>query len=276
MRDRQIGIKNKLSEGLTFKISRFKEVIKRTVPHKHDEYYELIFLSEGEGFHCIESEKYIISSPEVYFLKPGQLHFWQFTSIPKGFVILFKVSEFDAIRENDLWEMLRSFSDIVRIGLKPAGFPQFILNEILVEFMLGAEYSREIIHGLLKALLGKLLQAAEAGAGKPGVPPSVFGKFQALLEKEGGRLHRVNEYAGLLNVTPQHLNVICRKEAGKSASEMIVAQVVLEAKRYILHTDHTINEIADMLAFSDTSNFVKFFKKMQGVTPVRFRNVFFQ
>lgn len=276
MGDKQIGIRNKLSEGRTFKISRFKEVIKRTVPHKHDEYYELIFMSEGTGFHCVESEKYIISSPEVYFLKPGQLHFWQFTSIPKGFVILFKASEFDVVRENDLWDMLRNFSNIVRIGLKPTSFPEFLLNEILGEFTLGAEYSREIIHGLLKALLGKLLQTVEGETGNPGVPQSVFGKFQALLAREGGRLHRVNEYAGLLNITPQHLNAICRKEAGKSASEMIMAQVILEAKRYILHTDNTINEIADLLAFSDTSNFVKFFKKIEGMTPARFRNIFFQ
>jgi len=46
-----IDTKNKLDEGLTFKISRFKEQIKKTNPHKHEEYYELIFLSAGEGFH---------------------------------------------------------------------------------------------------------------------------------------------------------------------------------------------------------------------------------
>lgn len=276
MGDKLIGIRNKLNEGLTFKISRFKEIIKKTNPHKHDEYYELIFLSEGSGFHCIESEKHIVSSPEVYILKPGQLHFWQFTSIPKGFVMLFKASEFDIVSESDLWEMLRKFSDIVRLDLKSGGFPEFLLNEIYEEFTFGAEYSREIIHGLLKALLGKLLQASEKLSGKPGVPRAIFGKFQALLDKEGGRLHRVNEYAVLLNVTPQHLNAICRKKAGKSSSEMIVARVLLEAKRYILYTDNTINEIADMLAFSDASNFVKFFKKTEGVTPVRFRNSFFQ
>jgi hypothetical protein len=70
MERKQIDIKNKLGEGLTFKISRFIEQIKKTKPHKHDEYYELIFLNEGEGFHCIEEEKYIVSIPEFYFLRP--------------------------------------------------------------------------------------------------------------------------------------------------------------------------------------------------------------
>jgi quercetin dioxygenase-like cupin family protein len=79
----------------------------KTKPHKHEEYYELIFHSEGEGFHNIESEKFMISSPEFYFLKPRQLHYWQFTSIPKGFVILFKDTEFDAIKENPLIELYK-------------------------------------------------------------------------------------------------------------------------------------------------------------------------
>lgn len=120
MDSRQIDIKNKLDEGLLFKISPFKEVIKKTRPHKHDEYFELIFLKEGEGFHTIEEEKFIVSTPEFYFLEPGQLHFWQFTSIPKGFVIIFKGSEFDAVKENDLAEFYRLLSLNTRIGFSDA------------------------------------------------------------------------------------------------------------------------------------------------------------
>jgi len=97
MEKNHLDIENNPDDGLTFKISRFNEQIKNTKPHKHDEYYELIFLSKGEGFYGIESDKYMISTPEFYFLKPGQLLFWEFTSIPKGFVISFKLSEFAAV-----------------------------------------------------------------------------------------------------------------------------------------------------------------------------------
>lgn len=276
MNDKKIDIKNKLDEGLTFKVSRFKEQIKKTKPHKHEEYYELIFLSLGEGFHCIESEKFMVSSPDFYFLKSGQLHYWQFTSIPKGFVILFNDNEFDAIKENTLIDLIRKLTDTTRLKIQPDKFPTHLLDDIFNEFQLNTQYSKEIIHGLLKALFGKLLQIKEGNPNNKSLPQPVYEKFVQLLVKECPRLHKVNEFADLLNITPQNLNIICRKQTGKSASEIITNQLLLEAKRYILHTDNTINEIAETLSFTDASNFVKFFKKHENITPIQFRDKYFQ
>ena len=276
MNDRKIDIKNKLDEGLTFKVSRFKEQIKKTKPHKHDEYYELIFLLNGEGFHCIESEKFMVSSPDFYFLKPGQLHYWQFTSIPKGFVILFNDNEFNAINEKTLIDIVRKLIDTTRLKIQPDKFPIHLLEEIFNEFQLNTQYSKEIIHGLLKALFGKLLQIKADNPQNKSLPQSVYDKFVQLLVKECPQLHKVNEFADLLNITPQNLNTICRKQTSKSASEIITNQLLLEAKRYILHTDNTINEIADILSFTDASNFVKFFKKHEKITPIQFRDKHFQ
>lgn len=275
MVNRHIYIKNKLDEGLTLKVSRFKEQIKKTKPHKHDEYYELIFLSEGEGFHCIESENHLISAPEFYFLKPGQLHYWQFTSVPKGFVILFNETEFDPVKEITIIELYRRLLDTTRIKLDLERYPAAILTELYSEFQNQSDFSTAVLHGLLKALLGRLLREAKSND-PAGQVPSVYDRFQSLLIKECPRLHKVNEFAELLVVTPQNLNNICRKQAGKSASHLINRQLLLEAKRYILHTDNTINEIADILSFSDTSNFVKFFKKQEGCTPIQFRDKYFQ
>ncbi len=275
MNDKKIDIKNKLDVGLTFKVSRFKEQIKKTNPHKHEEYYELIFLSEGEGFHNIESEKFMISVPEFYFLKPRQLHYWQFTSIPKGFVILFKDTEFDAIKENNLIELYKKLLDTTRISFDSQKYPVTLLNELHSEFQNKTNFSAEIMHGLLKALFGKLLQTTESII-QTGQSLSVYDKFQTLLIKECPRLHKVNEFASLLNITPQNLNAVCRKHTGKSASGIITGQILIEAKRYILHTDNTINEIADILSFSDSSNFMKFFKNHENVTPLQFRDKYFQ
>ena len=275
MENKQFDITNKLDEGLTFKILRFEEWIKKVKPHKHNEYYELLFLNEGEGFHYIESEKYIMSTPEFYILKPRQLHFWQTTSVSKGFVILFKDSQFNGIIENDLINLYRLLSKNTRISIPKEKYPEYILNDILNEFNLNTKYSKRIIHGLLSVLFARLLQLSEINPHKTNLSISLFENFQELLMKECPRLHKVNDYANILNTTPQNLNTICRKQVNRSASEVITYQLLLEAKRYILYTDNTINEITDVLYFSDTSNFIKFFKKYEGLTPTQFRKKHF-
>ncbi|PLB86094.1 DNA-binding protein [Dysgonamonadaceae bacterium] len=270
-----IDIKDKMGEGLTFKISRFKEQIKKTKPHKHEEYYELIFLSEGEGFHTIEENRFVVSTPEFYLLKPLQLHYWQFTSIPRGFVIQFKLSEFDDLNENTLLDMIRNLSEIKRIRFTAENYPDALLNEIFEEFQVNSSYSREIIHGLLTALFGKLLQIAAVKNSNTAHHETLYERFISLLMKECPQLHKVSEYADKLFVTPQNLNAVCRKQAGKSAREIVTAQLMLEAKRYLLHTDHTVGEISEIMNFTDTSNFVKFFKKHEKITPAQFRSQYF-
>ncbi len=276
MEDHVIGIKNKLDAGLAFKISRFKEQIKKTKPHKHDDYFELIYLSEGEGFHWIETENFKVSPPEFYFLRPGQMHYWQFTSIPKGFVILFKTSFFDDLKETAIISLYRKLADQCRIPVPEDAFPETTLNEILHEFSQNSIYSTHIIHGFLRVLFARILQWAETQPLVNDVPASLFDNFQNLLIKETPRLHKVREFARLLNTTPQNLNATCRKRSGKTAGEHITDQLLLEAKRYILHTENTISEIAYILSFDDPSNFVKFFRRHEALTPVQFRRKYFQ
>ncbi|MGD9930747.1 MAG: helix-turn-helix domain-containing protein [Mangrovibacterium sp.] len=273
---KQIGTKNKLDGGLSFKVSRFKEQIKRTTPHKHDEYYELIFLHEGEGFHTVETEKFLVSPPECYFLKPGQLHFWQFTAIPKGFVVLFKDTEFDQLEEPDLVAMCNQLVSLTRLPIPARLYPSAVLTEMVIEFGQHSLYSQTILHGLLRALFGKVLNLSHSDSLPTGQPTSLFERFRQLLVRECPHLRKVNEFANLLNTSPQNLNAICRKQTGQSASAIISAQLMLEAKRYILHTDNTISEIAELLSFSDASNFVKFFRKAEGTTPAQFREKYFQ
>lgn len=276
MNSNTFNTKNKLDAGLSFKVSLFKEVIKKTKPHKHDQYFELIFLSQGEGFHSIESEKMLITTPEFYFLKPGQLHYWQFTAIPKGFVILFNIDEFNPVDEHLLVDLMRKLNDTTRLKIPAEKYPTYLLEEIYKESLLDTHYSKVIIHGLLKALFGKLLQMKDVSPDVKTLPQPVYEKFEQLLAKECPRLHKVNEFADLLNTTPQNLNAICRKQTGRSASQIITTQLMLEAKRYILHTDNTINEISEILSFTDTSNFVKFFKSHENITPIQFREKYFQ
>lgn len=275
--NQEIAIKNKLESEQLFKISRFKEVIKRTKPHKHDAYFELIYLSEGAGFHWVDTQKFQITPPVVFFLS-GQLHYWEMTAVPKGYVMLFREGFFNHIKQNDLLNLIDSLKETVNVVLSPDDQLDFIFSEMEKEYKNPSAHSVELIQGYLQVGLIKLLRHSE----QMKVPVlsgnhEIFRRFQQFIRSTNPVSNlKVNEVAEQLGQSPQNLNAICRKIADKSASELISEQVVLEAKRYLLHTEKNVGEIAFMLDFSDPSHFVKYFKKSTGETPQSFRSRYFQ
>jgi len=271
-----IAIKNKLEQQL-FKISPFKEVIKRTKPHKHDAYFEIIYLSEGAGFHWIDTQKFQINPPVVYFLS-GQLHYWEMTAIPKGFVLLFKEGFFDFFKQGELLNLIRNLEGTVEITLSDVANLDFIFSEMVREYKEPSINSADLIHGYLQVALVKLIRNKQLHESPMIVGnDSVYRRFLHVIRNTQPVSNlRVNEVASTLNISPQHLNAILKKASGRSASELIVEQVLLEAKRYLLHTDKTVSEIAFALSFTDPSHFVKHFKKSTGETPQAFRTRHFQ
>jgi len=270
-----IEIKNKLEEKSNFKISRFKEVIKRTKPHKHENYYELIYLSEGAGFHWIDEQKFQINPPEVYIVKGGQLHYWEMTEIPKGYVILFKECFFNYVNETEVYTLIRRLESKNYLKLNYNRSFNFIFTELEKEYLSADNNSIYTIHGYMQALLGKIMQN-EKPNNQTMQHQEKYLSFLQLLQTSNLPIKRVKEYANKLCTTSQNLNAVCKKAIGKNAHEIINEQLLLEAKRLLLHTDKTVNEIAYELNFTDDSNFVKFFKSSCNVTPHQFKARCFQ
>jgi YesN/AraC family two-component response regulator len=96
-------------------------------------------------------------------------------------------------------------------------------------------------------------------------------KFMVMLEREFRTMKSVNKYAGHLAVTPNHLNAIVKKHTRHSAGYHIRQRIVLEAKRLAIYSDVCMKEIANLLGFSDTAHFSKFFKKTTGINFSEFK-----
>ena len=72
-------------------------------------------------------------------------------------------------------------------------------------------------------------------------------------------------------MSPIYLSLQVKKYSKKGALSFINTRVLSEAKSLIRYTDYNINEVSQSLRFSDTSNFVKFFKKYTGQTPSQYK-----
>lgn len=96
-------------------------------------------------------------------------------------------------------------------------------------------------------------------------------KFVTLVNTNYIEKRRVEDYAEMLFVSPNHLSQSIKTVSGKNALFYINERVISEAKSLIRFTNLSIAEIAYKLNFSDPANFGKFFKKSEGITPLDFR-----
>ncbi len=99
----------------------------------------------------------------------------------------------------------------------------------------------------------------------------LFEKFKELLFKDFLNFRTVEHYADELNVSRKYLSEIIKKNSGKTASEWISEMVILEAKVLLQNKEMSINQISDLLHFSDQSVFGRFFKNSEGISPLEYR-----
>ena len=100
----------------------------------------------------------------------------------------------------------------------------------------------------------------------------ILRNFRRLIEDHFKTVKLPKDYAGMLYITPNHLNALCKDHMGISAGEVIRNRIILEAKRLLINFDLSVGDIAQELNFPDNSYFVKFFKKYTHTTPEAFRN----
>ncbi|MDM1391639.1 helix-turn-helix domain-containing protein [Myroides marinus] len=259
-----IVIKNKIEVTALIKVSSFKQEIRKTNPHKHNNYIEIIYFSQANGIHGIDNTLFPITPATVFLIHQEQVHYWDITSKPKGFVLILKKEFIQNSLDYQLKELLSQLSEFSCLNLNNTKSVDTIFNLLLKEKNLMA------IEGLLKALLVNIIIESTP---KPILSnkSDTLNLFQDLL-KQADKLHNnVSYYAQKLKTSPQNLNAICRKTLKQSASEIIAKHIIDEAKRQLLYSQNRISEIAYYLNFNDSSYFIKYFKRFTGLTPKEFR-----
>lgn len=129
------------------------------------------------------------------------------------------------------------------------------------------------------AFVGFLLEVANILMGKKDgmlVPvlsrkEELFEQFLQLLFEHCKEQHVVTFYAEKLFITPQYLSLILKELTGKSANKWIDDALIVEAKILLKAPQATVQQVADILHFSDQSTFGKFFKKHMGISPMEYR-----
>ena len=98
-----------------------------------------------------------------------------------------------------------------------------------------------------------------------------FQQFLDLLVHHYKSEHLVDFYASQIHITPHYLTVIVKKLSGQTVSDFIFQLLYSDARQMLKQPKWSIQEISELLHFSDQSAFGKFFKRKNGKSPSEFR-----
>lgn len=261
-----IKSKKKIEDNVLVKVSKMKPIIKPTKPHKHSGYHELIFLSAGSGSHIIDNDSFEIHPQMGFNLKEGQVHCWDFSQIPEGYVILFK----EQLIANDTTLISNIYNIPDKFELQADNGLFIILEEFYKEYKSGKPFN--ILCAYLNLIVLKTISAI--GSLKQTSTPTLpeFYQFKTLLNENFMKLRSPADYAGLMNLSVHRLNSVCKSKCNMTAADLIKQRLLVEAKNLITHTRLNISEVAYSLNFSDSSNFIKFFRSLTRLTPMEYRS----
>ncbi|MBB2830583.1 UNVERIFIED_ORG: AraC family transcriptional activator of pobA [Rhizobium esperanzae] len=77
----------------------------------------------------------------------------------------------------------------------------------------------------------------------------------------------VRTYVTPLATTPHLLDKAAREFFGRSVKELLLERRLLEAKRLLMFTVRSVEDIADEIGFEDPTYFSRFFRKRTGDAP---------
>ncbi|SDD38302.1 Helix-turn-helix domain-containing protein [Paenibacillus sp. UNCCL117] len=81
----------------------------------------------------------------------------------------------------------------------------------------------------------------------------------------------LEECASRLHYNANYLSSIFRKETGYSFSEYLIMYRFSMAKKWLAETDMPIKDIAEKLRYTNPQNFIRSFRKQEGMTPGQYR-----
>jgi len=249
------------------------------VPPSKEKSYSIIYITTGIYKFKKGNRPYEIKPNEFIVVPAGEV--FSIDTIDndlKGYTVHFSptylIDSVSAISVLNNFEFLLPFTNSHFNSTTDKALVLNIFKRLNALYMENVEANTALITTYILALLYELKK--EYTFLKPhssSIYESLSHQFKQVLFQNFKSLHRTSEYAKLLRITPNHLNKVLKATTNKSPKHWINETLILEAK-YLLHqTNLNINEIAHELGFDDPSYFTRLFKKIENITPSKYKNM---
>ena len=272
---------NEQNGNLAFKLFSFED--NSYFDHlQRNNYYSLIWITEGNGKLKTNFSEYEFKENSLFSFTPYQPFMFS-SNLVKGIAIYFH-SDFFCIHKHQtevtcngilfnniyhapffvvdetLQNTLNTVIDQIKSEMKNPGLAQY---ELLISYM-------KIF--LIAASRSKAEQQPESIPSSKGAKePFILQSLKEAIEKDFKSKHTANDYATLLNISPNALARITKKYFNKTLTDLIAERIIIEAKRELYLTNKSIKQVAFELGYDDEYYFNRFFKKIVNIPPRQYR-----
>jgi len=233
--------------------------------------YKIIWSKDHEVSFRIDGSLIELEKDQIVFCTP--LNVLEIEKNTDGIISLVFNREFYCIRDHDQEVSCNGFlffgssvPQILTLNEKEKVSFSMMFDSFKEEFENKDQIQGEMLQTLLKRFLIKSRRLIKEDLPEPDLPNNqldIIRKFNVLIEQHFREKHQVAEYAELLFKSPKTLSNLLAT---------INERIVLEAKRLLIYSDKTSEEIAYELGYKEAGHFSKFFKKHAGMNPTEFKS----
>lgn len=241
-------------------------------------YYKILWARDNDCTLHIDGYKIVLQRQQVLFCTTLNI-----LDIPKqsGIIAIVFNREFYCIRDHDYEVSCNgilffgsSQPPIITLTDKDAQSFEAVFTILQEEFETKDHIQGEMLRVMLKRLLiksSRLIKEMREVTSLPNSQLDTLRKFHILVDQHFKEKHMVADYAALLFKSPKTLSNVFKKAGYPTPLAIINNRIILEAKRLLMFSNKSAEQIAYELGYNEGAHFSKFFKSHSGLPPMEFR-----
>jgi len=247
-------------------------------PHRHDKLAQIVCTFDDSWTVQLDDKRYELNGNWLVLIPAGVVHGFVFEPNIQGYVVSLNQ---DILADSAAFDSQASIPELMwtpqvlefRDKQQTERFITYI--RLLNDELVSAEPEQNLaIHQLVQLILLTVkrqqhLHAMSSGEG--GRESKILLGFRHFIEQHYLQHLSVAEYARLLHVSVSTLNRLCQSRLNDSPKAIIHQRLISEAKRRLVYTRQSVEDIAYTLGFKDPGYFSRFFKKWVGMSAGEFR-----